>query len=390
MSARKRLLFLYPPWKPPGGSNAVAVVLIEALKREHDLTVLANDPLDREAMARAYGVHLAPGEVRELVVPPLWRRAVAGQKRWLLRYHALMRRGRQLAPDFDIALSANDETDFGRRGIQYVHYPRFDDPRVNPRAKRALETENLRAHHRSDLAMRAYFALCARVSGFDMDSMRKNLTLVNSAWTARIVKEVLDLDARVLHPPVPSDFQPAPWDARSADFVALGRVAGEKRTHALIAILAEVRAQTGWRGELHVVGPQDHPGYLAQIRAQAAAAGPWVRLRGELPRDELRRLLETSRFGIHGMAREHFGIAVAEMVNAGMVPFVPDDGGQVEIVGGQPALLWHDQPDAVAKIAALLGSAERLAEVRAGLDPLRGTYSNERFMAGVREIVAGF
>ena len=50
-------------------------------------------------------------------------------------------------------------------------------------------------------------------------------------------------------------------------------------------------------------------------------------------RDEVRALMATHRYGIHGMREEHFGMAPAELARAGCIVWVPRGGGQMEIVG---------------------------------------------------------
>jgi glycosyltransferase involved in cell wall biosynthesis len=90
------------------------------------------------------------------------------------------------------------------------------------------------------------------------------------------------------------------------------------------------------------------------------------------------------------MSEEHFGIAVGEMVCAGCVVFVPNGGGQREVIGNQPALLYDSPADAVEKIAAVLADDDAR---RRCLDSLAGraeALSVERFSGRVREIARDF
>ena len=65
------------------------------------------------------------------------------------------------------------------------------------------------------------------------------------------------------------------------------------------------------------------------------------------------------------MVGEHFGIAPAELQRGGCITFVPDDGGVVEIVGGDERLIYHSEEDAVEKIDRMLSDPElRAATVR--------------------------
>ena len=58
--------------------------------------------------------------------------------------------------------------------------------------------------------------------------------------------------------------------------------------------------------------------------------------------------------GIHARPGEAFGIAIAEMIVAGCLPFVPAEGGPSEIVDHNPALVYDTVDEAVEKIDSML------------------------------------
>ena len=97
--------------------------------------------------------------------------------------------------------------------------------------------------------------------------------------------------------------------------------------------------------------------------------------------------MATSRYGIHGMREEHFGMAPAEMARAGAIVWVPRGGGQMEIVGREPALMYESDDDAVQKISATLASASEQQRLRDGLAVVSEQFSTTRFMQQVRSIV---
>ena len=53
--------------------------------------------------------------------------------------------------------------------------------------------------------------------------------------------------------------------------------------------------------------------------------------------------MASHRYGIHGMREEHFGMAPAELARAGAIVWVPRGGGQMEIVGHEPALMFDSR-----------------------------------------------
>ncbi len=98
----------------------------------------------------------------------------------------------------------------------------------------------------------------------------------------------------------------------------------------------------------------------------------------------------THRYGIHGMREEHFGMAPAEMARAGIIVWVPKGGGQVEIVGQEPALMYDAEEDGAARITAVLADPAAQQRLRTSLAARAEMFSTDRFVREVREIVSAF
>lgn len=378
----KRVLVVQPSIEPPGGGNGVAAWMIEALKHTHRVALLTWRAPDLAAVNRFFGTALAEGEFVCHVVPAAVRRAFhcSPMPLALLRDAYLMRRARRLAPCFDVVISASNEGDVGPRGIQFVHYPRFDPERP---------AVDLRWYHRWSPAVRAYRAAVLRATGFSAARMRRNLTLANSAWVADRLRRVHGVQPLIVHPAVAAVWSPVLWAEREDGFVCVGRLAPEKRIERVVDILARVRAR-GHGVHLHVAGSADDAAYAAFVRRLAAAHSAWVSLHENLPRDALGALVSRHRYGIHGMEEEHFGMVVAEMVSAGCVVFVPAGGGQQEIVGGDERLLYRTPDEAADKIAAVLADVSCQRDLRDALAPRAAALSPERFAAAIRRVVADF
>jgi hypothetical protein len=69
---------------------------------------------------------------------------------------------------------------------------------------------------------------------------------------------------------------------------------------------------------------------------------------------------------------------------------VPRGGGQMEIVGREPALMYESDDDAIEKIARTLASASEQQRLRDQLAVISEQFSTTRFMAEVRSIVSEF
>lgn len=378
VTRRPRLLFVQPSLQPPGGGNGVAAWMLQALKDDYDVTVYTWWPVDVEKINRFWGTSLRADDFRATRVPTWLRRLVDAPPLPLamLRTAVMLNSVRRRLVDYDIAVTANNEADFGTIGVQYVHYPwnMFPRPAVD-----------LRWYHFGFL-LAPYYRLCVGLSGFSADSMRRNVSLVNSDWTGRQAWTRYQMASRTVYPPVTNEASPVPWEARTPDFVCVGRLAPEKELERVLELMTAVRASFG-ATRLHVVGTSDNDRYYRTIVRRLRAAGDWVQLHENLSRAELLALIGRVRYGIHGMREEHFGMAPAEMVRAGCIVWVPDGGGQVEIVGDK-RLTYGSIEDAVAKIAGTLRDPEEQARLRAHLATRAPLFSTERFVQQVRAAVA--
>lgn len=380
----KRVLLVQPSLNPPGGGNAVAAWIVQALRECCEVSVLSWKPprLDEinfffgtSLEARDFTSHLAPARMRRIfdAVPAplaLLRRAIL--RRELDRLRSIC--------DFDVLLGADNEIDFGCRGIQYLNYPNQRLPRPSV---------DYRWYHRIPGLVSTYRALSQRLAAASLQGMRANLTLVNSAYIAKMVSEVHGIETRIVFPPVPGRFPQVDWDQREDGFLCVGRFASEKRLETVIEIVAALRAR-GHKIVLHLIGDDPPSRYGKRILALARENESWIQQHLSISRERLIGLMTQNRYGIHGMLGEHFGIAVAELQRAGCIVFAPNSGGPAEIVAGDSRVLYESAQDAVSKIEAVLENPELRNDLRAGVSRRRDRYSAERFASEIRQIVLDF
>ena len=100
-------------------------------------------------------------------------------------------------------------------------------------------------------------------------------------------------------------------------------------------------------------------------------------------------IIVNHRFGISGCKNESFGIAVAEMVKAGCIVFVPNGGGQAEIVD-HPKLIYENIEDGVQKIKDVLKNEKLQNNLREHLSLVSQKFSVENFQKSIKEIVSNF
>lgn len=380
----RRVLLVQPSMHPPGGGNGVAAWILQALVPDHAVTVLSWRPVAIDPMNRFFGTHLRPDDFRTIVVPASWRIVpdLCPVPLSLIKSSLLMRYTRRVSEGFDVIIGVNNENDYGRRGIQYLHFPTYLRPRP---------AVDLRWYHQPRGLLPLYYALADRLAGFSLERLRTNVTLANSDWTAGHARRMVGLEARTVYPPVADPAPPVPWAERLPHFLAVGRISPEKEYERLIRILARVRRHVP-EVTLTIIGTRDRHAqrYFRTLTRLAAEHGTLVRFRLDLTSTEVREAMAAHRYGVHGMREEHFGMAPAEMVRAGGIVWVPRGGGQMEIVGDEPALSFDDEDEAAEKIVGVMTNPEEQTRLRAYLAPRGERFSTARFVAEIRAIVAAF
>lgn len=379
----KRILVAHPWLNGKGGGNAVAAWTLQALRDCCELSLATLDPIDYAALNRSWGTALREGDFHVHMAPPSYRMLLAAipTPGALLETSLTMRLARNLDRQhrYDVLFGTQNEADFGRRGINYVHHPWFYLPR--PEAE-------MRWYHRLPGALHLYREICRRLAHGTHEGLRRNLSLANSAFIAGRIREVHGVESTVLFPPVTSDFPDVPWEQRAPAVVGLGRMHGAKRWELAVQIVDEVRRRGHDLG-LTLIGHRDDEEYLRRLQ-RLAATRPWLRIRLDLSRDELRDEVARHRYGIHAMEDEHFGIAPAELLRAGCLLFAHASGGPLEIIGDEPRLLFRDVNDGADALAAALRDPAREAALRAHLATRRELFSSEAFCAAVRDVVEHF
>jgi glycosyltransferase involved in cell wall biosynthesis len=220
--------------------------------------------------------------------------------------------------------------------------------------------------------------------------LRRNLTLANSDYIASVFEGYHHVKPHIVFPPAPGHFTVQPWAEKKAQIVCLGRMAPEKDLPKVVEIIRQLRA-LGHDLSLIVIGTWDCSGaYRRNLRRLLAQHRDWVRCEEDITRQEVIRLLEESRYGIHGMVGEHFGMAVAEMQQAGCIVFVPHIGGPVEVVGHEPRLIYASVEEAVTKIDAVLHDPILQTELYQRALRQRVLFTTERFVCEIQEIVRQF
>lgn len=380
------VLLVQPNMQPPGGAQCVSAWGAQALQADYAVEALTWIPLQVSEINRFYGTTLDAAKIKNFH-PPAWLRALFTldpDPNSAQRLAVMTRAAKWMRRHYDLVISFCDEIDVGAPAMQYVHYSYLTDL-----YRREQELRARGGRHILELSLRPWRI----ISGFSFERMRKNYTLVNSDWTGKHFTESYAASTHTVYPPVTGNFKKVPWAERENGFVCIGRIQTAKRYEDMIAILAELRVR-GHNLHLHIIGsllsqPLD-VAYYQGLERLIQTHRAWVSLHKNISRVELEELVVQYRYGIHAMRAEHFGIAPAELVRAGCIVFVFNDGGQVEIVGEEPRLRYHSLADAADKIERVLEDDKAQSELSLALAARAQLFSPERFMHELRTHVTRY
>ncbi|MCU0784782.1 MAG: glycosyltransferase family 4 protein [Verrucomicrobia bacterium] len=351
--------------------------LLQALRDDYQVDFVTRGGWDLDDLNHCAGTHVTGEQLGQVRLPAhtLLKRTTGGA----LWHGLFLRYCRRIAPPYDLCITASRVVDWG---VPAVHF--LSDVAWHRALRLRKSQKKWFDHVRWDNAYSHLGELLGGRSG--RPPVLHDLFVANSQWTAQLSAEFCKQPPVVIYPAVPGDFPDVPWDARENAFICLGRISPVKKIELVIATLEQVRA-LGHAIRLHLVGAFDKTPYARQIEALCEAQRHWIVLQRAVYGERKAALLSRCRFGISACDREAFGIATAEMMRAGIVPFVPRDGAQPEVVQ-EEALIYQDVQDAVVRIDAVLRSKSRQAELHAAMVRRGAAFKPEHFCAAIRELVA--
>jgi len=368
-----------------GGAEAVLANTLQALQHNHDVTLFTVTEYDFDALNDYHGTDVSPDLISVSnplpasvdnvlrAIEQLTIRTLPITKLKSIKSSVMKRCLSNGGTEHHLYFCTQNEFFTESPAINYVHFPYLS-------AK--AEEEYLHSGGIESIGRKIQSFIEGRKSEFGDQT-----TLVtNSAWTANVIEEVYDSDPMVIHPPIDTTgFDPEEWDTREGGFVAVGRVVPEKRHDEMIGVLDSL-VERGIDTHLHIIGDLHETKFCETIRTMASNR-PYVHIEEDISREKLCSLLESHKFGLHAMEREHFGMVVAEMRAAGMLPFAHRSGGQVELVNDVPDLLYSSFDELIETLSALLRDEETQRRLHTRLTSEEPTYTADQFRDQIRTLV---
>ncbi|MCT7954761.1 glycosyltransferase family 4 protein [Laspinema palackyanum] len=375
-----KTIAVWHPYFLGGGAESVSLWILQALVPYYKVTLFTLTPPDLHQLDILYDTDLAHQEnltvkrmLPEALTPRFIDTLIANSPPLKLSFqHWAVRAFKSMNTEYDLVFSTYNGLDMGRVGIQYLHWVHVVDPQPDKN--------------------KGWARLMMKFSEFSMDQLKQNQSLANSYYTADRIKSAYGIESRVIYPPVIGEVEVIPWEEKDDAFLCSGRIVAAKQTDRVIKILQGVRDR-GLDVKLHITGGGGgtyQRSYEQKIMQIAEQNSDWITVYQDLPYKDYLQVIARCRYGLHSKP-EPFGISIAEMVKAGMIPFVRKNGGQVEIVGPHHSELLFDQPsDAVEKIVQVLTQPDRQKALIESLKKQQSLFSTEKFMAEIQSVVAEY
>jgi glycosyltransferase involved in cell wall biosynthesis len=373
----KSILIGHPYWGR-GGAEIATMYLIAALKDKYNVHIITRGGWDLSELNACAGTALEKSEI-QVIYPPFSSvlKHTTGGAIWDGLYR---RYCRIIAPKYDLCITASRVLDWG---VPAVHF--LTDVTWNSELQKRYNSSDFQLSNNSSLK-NILFEIGKGIAGkSNRFPLLLDVFVANSKWTAKISQEYCSTLINTVSPVIPGHFIKNKGTQREYGFVVLGRISVEKRIEDVIDILKKVRDK-GFKITLKVIGNFDSSHYSNFILSKCNEESRWITCTGSIYGNEKAHILSTSKFGISGCSIEAFGIATAEMIKSGIIPFVPLGGAQKEIVS-RSELIYSDIQEGVDKIIVVLQSESLQIELQEFLLNRSKIFSINIFNKSVIEIV---
>ncbi|MDQ3882489.1 MAG: glycosyltransferase [Thermoproteota archaeon] len=168
--------------------------------------------------------------------------------------------------------------------------------------------------------------------------MKNTLVLTNSQYCHNAIRSALNIDAKILYPPVDVDtFHDITMKSGQREdlILVISRIAPDKQIENAIELARIMRDRSIGKAMI-IVGNLDHYDYdyCQSLKKMIAIydLSNYVSLQINTSFSKLIQLMQLAKVYFHPRIDEHFGISTAEAMAAGLVPVVSYVGGHTEFV----------------------------------------------------------
>jgi glycosyltransferase involved in cell wall biosynthesis len=203
--------------------------------------------------------------------------------------------------------------------------------------------------------------------------MCNSIILTNSEYSRKAISEAYGIrDIIVISPPVDIDIfrnslllsAPSYTNDKRDDFILIiSRIEPSKRIENAIELAKLLKEKGIGKGQI-IVGSLEHRYNDYYIRLKKMILDfnltDYVTLEINASLKTLLSLIKKSKVYFHPRSGEHFGMSIVEAMSAGLIPVVPDNGGQTEFVPLKYQYHTLEQAAQIISIAFKASDSERL------------------------------
>jgi glycosyltransferase involved in cell wall biosynthesis len=215
-----------------------------------------------------------------------------------------------------------------------------------------------------------------------MRTATKVITL--SEFSKKAIKEIFNVDSEIIYPPVDTETFNKAFERKGERenlVLVLGRITKEKRQDLAIKAIPKLK-----NVKLAIVGSTtpkqiSYFNYLKKLAKELNVENR-VNFYPNASLEELLGIMSKAKVLLHTMKGEHFGIAIAEGMCAGLIPVVWDYGGQSEFMPKK--YQFHSIEEIPEKIELALNASE---SEREEIHNFAQKFSEEKFKENFRRIM---
>lgn len=313
----RKALVIHTSLSGLGGAEKVSLAIIESLKKmNYYVKLFTVEPTNWKQLIKVFNIepetlpheyyNLLPFHIRKFTI---YTRLIASKIMELK-----IKRG------FNIVINTHGDALPIATDIVYMHFPGFIAEEFYPYKHGSI----------SSLVNKIYLAGYDLLRRHLIPSFENSIVLCNSSFSRAVIKLKLNIDAQVVYPPIDVEFfGKAYFEKKGSEpynIVSIGRFSPEKNYEFIVEIAKRLRNL-----RFIIVGSVSNPrnkSYFLKILALKHKHNlSNLTLVPNASRRELLELLIHSRVLFHTMKYEHFGMAVAEGMVAGLVPVIHRSGG---------------------------------------------------------------
>jgi glycosyltransferase involved in cell wall biosynthesis len=362
-----------------GGAEALAIATIESLADlgfDIELTVVEKPHIEK--LGRTYG-DIATSILKNISAIHLLKSFLTNKTQ---KYDISINTAGDILPYFN--------TGFNRKkAITYCHFP-LATFRIE--AKDPVYIKFLRKIHSSINGSGCYnknaILKIAKITYTKM--IRSSTVTTNSEYSRHAIRKTFDIDSIVLSPPVNVDiFRNSVLSNSSGNrknmILVISRLHPSKKVENAI-ILARLLKQNKIKVRTEIVGnlSRNEIGYCTYLKdmVQKYKLEKYVTIHTNVSFTKLVDLMRQCKLYFNQCPGEPFGISTVEAMSAGLIPIVPDIGGQTEFVPSK--FHFHTFGEAMQIILSALDADD---SQRVRLSNSVGKFSTNRYIKNLQQIV---